>query len=366
MTDTKRLRGKNIYIVVTGCNGTKRIKDLITPLAEDGANCFLIPTPAALEIMQENLSYYADCKICLNKDLGRHYKIPEEDLLIIAPCSFNTVNKITQGIADNYAMSLAQASVGAKKPVIIALSMNTFFWEHFAFKESLNKLSKQKNIVAIWPEFIYENNKLSRLTMAPFEKTIDTVYKTFGILRYDEMQAKKSHNFERLIDSNIDEFVKCGRFLAKNNFVQKTAGCIGKRVDEGILISTTGAKIGELERKNITLIKSHKNNSITWQGDLPPTSESLLVCCIFRSLLESHLIHTHNSQLTYDPALQYLQTSQYVETGKTTKSNEVLSLLRAHHGVAVLKLHGQIATSNSFNQAIKKLVDLKSKLTRGK
>lgn len=358
------LDGKNIYIVVTGCNAVKRIKELIEPLQMDGANCFLIPTPSAVDIMKKNLKYYSECDVCLNTDFSVHHKIPEEDLVVVAPCSFNTANKIALGIADNYAMSLTQTAIGKKKPVILSFSMNEGLWNHFAFQENLNKLSKAKNITGIWPEFLYEGSQFSRLTMAPFEKTIDTIYKTFGVLRYEEIQAKKSQDFDKIIESNAAEFIHCGRQLQENNFVRQTAGCIGKKIDEGILVSTTGAKIGELTKENISLIKSCDDNTVIWQGDFPPTSESLLLFCIFKNLLDSYLIHTHDTKITYDPRLHHLQTKNYVETGRTASSGEIIDILNRHDGVAVLKLHGQIATSNSFQTAMKKLLDLRQSLIK--
>ena len=82
-------------------------------------------------------------------------------------------------------------------------------------------------------------------------------------------------------------------------------------------------------------------------------------------MLDSHIIHTHDPQITYSLKLQYLQTRDYIETGKTNSSGEVINLLNENNGVAILKLHGQIVTAKGFQPAVEKLLTLRKSLVRG-
>lgn len=354
------LNGKNIYIITTGCNGTKRIKELLEPLEKDGANCFLIPTPAALQIMHEQDEYYSSCRVYSNTDISCRQKIPEEDLVIVAPCSFNTANKLVHGIADNYATSLIQTAIGKGKPVILAFSMNIAYWKHFAFQESLQKLKSIKNITTIWPEFIYESEVLSRLTMVPFAKIIDTTYHILNTLKYKQIKTNTINHINLTIDKHFPDFVDCGRKLAKDNLVWGSAGCIAKKINEGILVSTSGAHVGEIEIDNLSILTTCDENTVFWEGKKIPSSESLLINYILNKTNQRCLIHSHCTEITYATNLNHLRTTDYVETGNLNSIEEVIDILNKNNGVCVLKLHGQIVVADSFSEGITKLLKLKN------
>lgn len=61
------------------------------------------------------------------------------DILVIAPCSANTLAKVALGLCDNLATCLLRAW-DPEKPLIIAPSMNTVMWEHPTTAEHLRKL----------------------------------------------------------------------------------------------------------------------------------------------------------------------------------------------------------------------------------
>ncbi len=362
----KGIKGKNIYIIATGCNGIKRIKELIAPLEKDGANCFLIPTPAALQIMCDNKEYYADCNVCLNSNSLSHQKIPEEDMVIVAPCSFNTTNKIAFGIADNYATSLLHTAIGKGKPIILALSMNIFFWKNFVLQESLKKLENCKNILTVWPEFVYEKGIFNKLTMVPFGKIIDCVYHIFKIVKYQQIRVKEYNNFDSIIKEHSGDFINCGKELIKNNFIQGAAGCIAKRIKEGILVSTAGACIGEMTTENISLILQEKDNTIMWYGHQSPSSESLLISYILSKTKEEFLIHSHCREITYAPQFDEFRTKEYIETGNINTIGQVFNILNSKKGICILKLHGQLVIADSFLSGIEKLKCLKNEITLSK
>lgn len=72
--------------------------------------------------------------------------------LVIAPCSANTLGKITNGICDNLLASIARAW-DTTRPFIIAPAMNTHMWEHPITKKQLREFmafSSQNQVV--WPQ----------------------------------------------------------------------------------------------------------------------------------------------------------------------------------------------------------------------
>lgn len=72
--------------------------------------------------------------------------------LVIAPCSANTLAKITNGICDNLLTSVARAW-DRNRPFVIAPAMNTQMWEHPLTMEQLNKFKEfSKNNLVVLPQ----------------------------------------------------------------------------------------------------------------------------------------------------------------------------------------------------------------------
>jgi phosphopantothenoylcysteine synthetase/decarboxylase len=50
--------------------------------------------------------------------------------VLVAPCSFNSLNKLAAGVADNLALSLTAEAIGRGTPVVVAVSVNPPLWRH--------------------------------------------------------------------------------------------------------------------------------------------------------------------------------------------------------------------------------------------
>ena len=59
---------------------------------------------------------------------------------MFAPCGFNSLNKLAQGIADNLALSVAAEAIGRGTPVIVAPSLNAPLLNHPEAQASLWRL----------------------------------------------------------------------------------------------------------------------------------------------------------------------------------------------------------------------------------
>src|SRR5229473_6439760 len=55
---------------------------------------------------------------------------PPDGLVVVAPCSFNSLNKLAGGIADNLALSVTAEAIGRRTPVIVAVSVNPPLLRH--------------------------------------------------------------------------------------------------------------------------------------------------------------------------------------------------------------------------------------------
>ena len=72
------------------------------------------------------------------------------DLLLIAPCTANTLGKIACGIDDTPVTTFATTALGSKKPVIIVPAMHQSMYLHPAVTENISKL-KQWGVQVIDP-----------------------------------------------------------------------------------------------------------------------------------------------------------------------------------------------------------------------
>jgi phosphopantothenoylcysteine synthetase/decarboxylase len=65
----------------------------------------------------------------------------DPDVVVICPATFNTINKIAVGIADNYATSLICEAIGMKVPLVVVPMINNKLWGHPALSASVATLT---------------------------------------------------------------------------------------------------------------------------------------------------------------------------------------------------------------------------------
>lgn len=132
---------KAIYLVVCGASSAGFAPNLLASLTTldrpvytlltDGAHNIISPYRLADEEGHKLIDSYFDPALISGREPG---------VTVIAPATFNSVNKIAQGIADTLAHSLVAEAIGAKWPVIIAPSLNEALAAHPQFINSLRTL----------------------------------------------------------------------------------------------------------------------------------------------------------------------------------------------------------------------------------
>ena len=354
------LKGKTIYCVVTGAHRTATIAVFLSMLENNGAsNIILIPTPAAMSFLDfESIS----SNVIVRYESNGHQQIPEEDIVVVAPCTFDTFSKITFGIADNYALSIIHAAIGKKKPVIVAPSMGTQYWWHPIISNNLKTLAEY-GIEVIWPEYIYEPDKtLQKISMAPWQKVLDCVCHKYQKLRYVGKQID-CQDFQKIVSENYPIFARFGHILQQDHYTNAKAGFLALMMDDGkILITRTGAMVGNLNREDLTIITGHDtNNCVYWCGKYPPSSETPLVLETFKTFPEAKaIIHGHCKDVTYSPNLLDYLRKEYLAYGQWGELFKISPLLEKF-GCAIMKLHGEIVIGESFDQALSRYREMYEK-----
>ena len=140
------LNNKNILIGVTGSIAIYKTLEIIRLFVKSGANVRVIMseeakrfiTPLTFEAISQNEVLHEQSESWAN-DLNHIHIGKWADILLIAPITANTINKLANGIADNL---LTQTILAFNKKIIIAPSANTNMILNPITKQSLKKLEE--------------------------------------------------------------------------------------------------------------------------------------------------------------------------------------------------------------------------------
>src|SRR5947209_8671468 len=130
------------YLIVSGTTTAARGPEILRGLVGLGFKTIIaIPTPnAARTISGRELADVAGAQLVESYfDLAIRPR-PPRGIVLFAPCSFNSLNKLANGIADTLALSVTAEAIGRGTPVIVAPSLNQPLLDHPEAQASLKKL----------------------------------------------------------------------------------------------------------------------------------------------------------------------------------------------------------------------------------
>ncbi|HJU20683.1 MAG TPA: flavoprotein [Stellaceae bacterium] len=130
------------YLVLSGTTTAARCPELLRGLVGLGfASVIAIPTPnAARVVAARDLADVAGAQVVESYfDLAIRPR-PPRGVVLFAPCSFNSLNKLAHGIADTLALSVAAEAIGRGTPVIVGPSLNAPLLSHPVAQASLKTL----------------------------------------------------------------------------------------------------------------------------------------------------------------------------------------------------------------------------------
>jgi phosphopantothenoylcysteine synthetase/decarboxylase len=119
------------YLVVTGTTTAPQAIELAHGLLAMVDRIITLLTPnAARVIAARELSTIDRNQVVESYFDAAILPRPPSGLLLVAPCSFNSMNKLATGIADNLALSVTGEAIGRRTPVVVALSLNAPLLRH--------------------------------------------------------------------------------------------------------------------------------------------------------------------------------------------------------------------------------------------
>ena len=150
------LDNKNIVVGISGSIAAYKAADLISRLKSYGANVRVVMTSSSsqfittttLESLSGNKVIYENNKSSISN--FTHLDIAKwADILVIAPCTANLMNKIANGVGDDLLTTICLAY---NKKLFIVPAMNPDMWTNKITQSSVKRLEKNK-INIIGPEY---------------------------------------------------------------------------------------------------------------------------------------------------------------------------------------------------------------------
>ena len=146
---SNHLSNKRIILAVTGSIAAVETIKLSRELIRHGAEIIPVMTPAATKIIHPDALWFSTGKEQIINLTGETEHVTycgdvknPVDLLLISPCTANTISKIIHGIDDTSVTTFATTAIGAHHPVIIVPAMHRSMYDHTIIQKNIKNLQK--------------------------------------------------------------------------------------------------------------------------------------------------------------------------------------------------------------------------------
>jgi phosphopantothenoylcysteine synthetase/decarboxylase len=131
-----------LYVVACGGRPAADLPPFIKKMQAEGWHICTIATPSALKFMD------LDALAAITGHQVRYdYKQPDEpdvlppaDAFVVAPATFNTINKMASGASDTLALGMLNEAIGMPLPIVAVPTPNEALARHPAFRASVTSL----------------------------------------------------------------------------------------------------------------------------------------------------------------------------------------------------------------------------------
>ena len=162
------LHGKTIALGITGSIAAVRCVELARELMRHGAEVHAVMTKDAQKIIHHETMRYATGKSVITEITGvvEHVEFCGiggiAHLLLIAPCTANTIGKIAHGIDDTPVTTFATTAFGSGIPIMIVPAMHESMYNHPIVIENMGKLAE------LGVEFLFAHSCMQSVALQAF------------------------------------------------------------------------------------------------------------------------------------------------------------------------------------------------------
>lgn len=133
-----------LYVIGCAAPPVQDLGAMVDLLRPSGWRTCVIPTTAAAdwldtEAMASRTGFPVRSSARRPEDPSR---LPRADAALVAPATFNTINKLAGGISDNFALGVVHEGIGRGMPTLVMPYAKPTLAAHPLFAESLSTLSR--------------------------------------------------------------------------------------------------------------------------------------------------------------------------------------------------------------------------------
>lgn len=145
---SRLLAGKHVVLGITGSIAAVQCFELTRELIRHGAKVTVVMSQEATRLITPCSMEFASGQPVITEISGGVEHVDfcgssgEADMLLIAPCTANTLSKIATGIDDTPVTTMATTAIGSGIPVIIAPAMHGAMYNHPMVREHLKSLAR--------------------------------------------------------------------------------------------------------------------------------------------------------------------------------------------------------------------------------
>lgn len=136
--------GRVLTVIVCGAGPASEVGQLIKLALEHGWTVQTVATPAALDFLD-----VAAIEALTGSPVRSQYRKPGEprsrpsDAIIVAPATYNTINKWAQGISDTYALGILAETTALGVPIVVLPFVNSALAARSPFRRSVEDLGRE-------------------------------------------------------------------------------------------------------------------------------------------------------------------------------------------------------------------------------
>lgn len=142
------LEGKRIVLGVTGSIAAVEAFELVRELIRHGAEVHVVMTGEAVKLVTPQAMEFASGRPAITALTGavEHVSLLGDypgraDLLLVAPCTANTLSKMALGIDDTPVTTMATVAIGSMVPVVVAPAMHLAMYQHPSVRSNVERLT---------------------------------------------------------------------------------------------------------------------------------------------------------------------------------------------------------------------------------
>jgi phosphopantothenoylcysteine synthetase/decarboxylase len=132
----------NLYLMICGAGPADHIADMITLAQSDGWDVHCIATPPAVEhfLDLDAVAELSGHPVRTGHQRSGQPALPRADAVVVAPATYNTINKWAAGIADTYVLTQLAELTGLGLPIAVLPFVNTALAANRPFHRSVREL----------------------------------------------------------------------------------------------------------------------------------------------------------------------------------------------------------------------------------